>query len=186
MHFLSVSPFLSISSQGKNTKPSSSASKRFIRSCVSFAGKVFAGLSVILSSSEKHIPASVVFDIINLKSGFLASSKYLSKSSYGFTHLEITSICFVSTPSTPRQIWVYLHPCAESKSHMPSGIGWTTTTLPSKSVSSFNLCIIQSAKPRRNPPSPNCIIFSFIVVVLYLLLDRLQSLGIYAGSLLQP
>ena len=35
-----------------------------------------------------------------------------------------------------------------------------TTTLPSKAPTSVIFCIIQSAKPRRNPPSPNWIIFS--------------------------
>ena len=41
----------------------------------SFAGKLFGGASVILSSAENTIPASVVFDTTNLKSGFSASAR---------------------------------------------------------------------------------------------------------------
>ena len=45
---------------------------------VSFAGKLFAGESESLLSSSYTIPASVVFDTINLKSGFFARLKYPS------------------------------------------------------------------------------------------------------------
>ena len=68
-------PFFSISSQGRNTKPGRPSSYLFLRSWVSFAGKLFAGLSVILLSSSKQMPASVVLEIMKRKSGFSASRR---------------------------------------------------------------------------------------------------------------
>ena len=58
-------------------------------------------LIMTLSFSLYVIPASVVFETTNLKLGFSASSRYFSKSSYGFTVLAMQSINFLSTVGTP-------------------------------------------------------------------------------------
>ena len=73
---------------------------------MSFAGKDAGGVSVSLSVSLNVIPASVVFEIINLISGCSASLRYSSNSRYGFTQREITLMIPVSTPSSPRIICV--------------------------------------------------------------------------------
>ena len=101
MYFLSVAPFLSISSHGRKINPSSDKSNLFLSKSVTFEGNVTFGAFSGKSASLYAIPDSVVFDTTNLNDSFSASFKNSLKSLYGSTVREITSIIFFSTVGTP-------------------------------------------------------------------------------------
>ena len=140
-HFSSSSPLWSISSQERIINPFNPSWYRLYKSCVSLPGKLFAGVSENWLSASYTIPASVVLETINRKSGFSAKAMYPSWSVYGFRHREITLICVCSSttwpPSIPRRNRLYSQFCFSSISHIPFSIGCTTTTEPSNNPWSF-------------------------------------------------
>lgn len=104
----------SISSQGSSINPLSPNSKRFFKNIVSLPGNVVFANELPSSPSLYSIPASVVFDTINLKSGLAAHSKNSSVLTNGSIQRVIHSTTRVSSTRLPfckprRYIYIYEH-----------------------------------------------------------------------------